>query len=344
MLVPRLFLLLLALVVSPSAPLLGQADDWPISTPAKEGMDAARLDELDAHIQAKLPHVRSFLIARHGSLVFEKYYGGASRDGLHNMQSMTKSVSSALVGIALKKGLIHSLDAKVLSYFPGDRSVVTDPRVEEITIRNLLTMSSGIGEGKLNFDKELANPIAGILSQKLLFAPGHGFQYSSPAAHLLGGVLWKATGKSVVEFARVELFHPLGMRAVVWYGDRNGLQSGGLSGLFRSRDIMKLGELYLRRGVWNGAELIPPAYVADSVKVQNKGDFYGEKVQYGYMWWITSIAGQDAFYARGYGGQYMMVIPRADLVILCTSDWTQPEFPQHFDLIGAFVLPAIGSN
>jgi CubicO group peptidase (beta-lactamase class C family) len=321
-----------------------RAGDWPISTPSREGLDEAGLARLDARIRSALPHVRSLMIARHGSLVFEHYYGDASPEKLHNIQSMTKSVSSALVGIALKKGLIKSLDNKVLDYYPEYRSVISDQRVREITIWHLLTMASGIDEMQLSFDKVLSNPIAEILRQRLLYLPGGGFQYSSPAAHLLGGVLRKATGRSVLDFARTELFQPLGLGRVEWYADSTGLQSGGLSGLWRSRDLLKFGELYLRQGTWRGAELISPAYIAESVTVQNRGKFYGEKAIYGFMWWITSIGRHEAFYARGYGGQYLVVIPRADLVVLCTSDWKRPEYPEHFALLGEFILPAITSN
>jgi CubicO group peptidase (beta-lactamase class C family) len=168
-----------------------------------------------------------------------------------------------------------------------------------------------------------------------------GFRYSSAAAHLLGGVLRKAAGRSVLDFAEVELFRPLGFGPVTWYADKTGLQSGGMSVLFRSRDTLKLGELYLRRGNWQGRALIPGEYIAESVKVQNEGDFYGEHARYGYMWRIANFAGYGTFYARGYGGQYLMVIPKADLVVLCTSDWQKPEYPEHFALIEKFVLPSI---
>lgn len=306
-------------------------------------LQAAQLAQLDAHVQARLPHVRSLLVVRHGQLVFEKYYGDASREGLHNIQSMTKSVSSALVGIAVKKGYITSIENKVVDYFPEYRDAITDQRVRSITIKHLLTMSSGIDEMRLSFDKVLANPLADILRQPLIHAPGQGFKYSSAAAHLLGGVLRKATGTSVLEFAERELFRPLGIGQVEWYADNTGLQSGGMSGLWRSRDVLKLGELYLRGGKWNGTGLISPAYIAESVTIHNTGNFYGEKAQYGYMWWITRVAGYDAFYARGYGGQYLMVIPKLDLVVLCTSDWKQPEYPEHFALVEKFVIPSVTS-
>jgi len=335
--IPYLFILL-ACARSAS---VDRPADWPVSTPLEEGMDGAKLTELDDHIRAHLPHLRSLLIARHGRLVFEKYYGDALLGTLQNVQSMTKSVSSALVGIALKKGLISSLENRALEYFPEYRDVPSDPRMGEITIKELLTMSSGIDEAPLSFDQAVANPLQEILRQRLTFSPGHGFRYSSAGAHLLGGVLRKATGKTPLEFANAALFSPLGMNHVEWYADKTGLQSGGMSGLFRARDILKLGELYLRRGRWGQLQLIAPEYVADSVKVQNQGEFYGEPARYGYMWWIAGIGGHDGFYARGYGGQYLMVLPDLDLVVLCTSDWQRPEYPDHFALIQSFILPAL---
>ena len=321
-----------------------RADDWPISAPAEAGLDASRLAQMDVHIQARLPHVRSLLVARHGHLVFERYYGNASRDKLQNIQSMTKSVSSALIGIALRKGLVTSLENKALDYFPEYRDSITDQRMRDVTIRHLLTMSSGIDAVRGSFDKVMADPLPEILRQRLLYAPGGGFRYSDLGAHLVGGVLRKATGMSVLEFANRELFDPLGMQRGVWYADKSGLQSGGMSGLWRARDVLKLGELYLRKGTWKGAELIPPAFVAESVTVQNSGDFFGEPVRYGYAWFIKDVAGHETYYARGYGGQYLMVVPKAGLVILCTSDWARPEYPEHFALVEQFVLPAIVSQ
>ena len=327
-----------ALLIAASA---GQAQEWPVSTASKQGLSQETLSRLDQQIRTQLPHLRSLLIARHGRLVVENYYGDASPDGLHNMQSMTKSVSSALVGIALRKGLVTSLDNRVADYFPEYRGAIQDDAMKAVTIRHLLTMSSGIDEARLSFDQAFADPVKEILGWRVLFAPGHGFRYSSAAAHLLGGVLRAASGQSVLDFARAELFGPLGMGKVTWYADKTGLQSGGMSGLFRSRDMLKLGELYLRHGRWRGRQLIPAAYVADSLRVHNEGDFFGTHVQYGYMWWLKKVAGHDAFWAAGYGGQYLMVVPDVDLVVLCTSDWKQPEYPEHFALVADFVLPSV---
>lgn len=214
---------------------------------------------LDAHVRARLPHVRSILISRRGQLVFERCYGDATADRPHNMQSMTKSVSSALVGIALRKGMIRSLDEKVLDHLPEYRENIRDPRMGEVAIRHLLTMSSGLDEMGLSFDHAFDDPVAEIVKQPLRFSPGRGFRYSSPAAHLLGAVLRKAVGQPVLAFAEVELFRPLEMGPVEWYVDKTGLQSGGMSGLWRSRDFLKLGELYLGRADGRGAKSSRPS-------------------------------------------------------------------------------------
>lgn len=335
---PALFLTILTGFVASSCT---RADDWPVSPPMQNGLDPSRLAQMDAHIQTQLPHLRSLLVARHGHLVFERYYGDASRDKLQNIQSMTKSISSALIGIAIREGLVASVENKVLDYFPEYRDSVTDQRMRDVTIRHLLSMSSGIDAVRGSFDKVMADPLPEILRQRLLYAPGRGFRYSDLGAHLVGGVLRKATGTSVLEFANRELFDPLGMQRGVWYADKSGLQSGGMSGLWRSRDVLKLGELYLRKGTWKGTELISPAFIAQSTTMQNSGDFFGEAVRYGYAWFIKNVAGREAFYARGYGGQYMMVLPKADLVILCTSDWERPEYPEHFALVERFVIPSV---
>ena len=334
---------MVALAACLALPCCHADDDWQVARPANVGVNESGLSAMDAYVQAHLPHVRSLLVARHGHLVFEKYYG-ESRESLQNIQSMTKSISSALLGIALRKGQVSSLDNKVLDYFPEYRDTVTDPRVKDITIRQLLTMSSGIAATHGSFDKIMAHPVPDTLRQRLLFAPGRGFKYSDSGAHLLGAVLTKATGTSVLEFARKELFGPLGVQRFIWYADNVGISSGGMSGLFRARDVLSFGELYLRNGKWNGRQIVPADFVVDSVKVHAAGNFFGETARYGYMWWIAKPGGYDAFYARGYGGQYLMVIQKLDLVILCTSDWRQPEYPEHFALIERFILPAVVSE
>jgi CubicO group peptidase (beta-lactamase class C family) len=156
------------------------AGGWKTSTPAEQGLNAATIAMMDAHARTVLPHLRSLLIARHGYLVFEGYYNGGKRDELQNIQSITKSVTSALVGIAIKQGKI-GLDQKVIEFFP-EIEFPLDPRVRAMTVRHLLTMSSGIREGPSRWVKDDDNPARSALSQNLDADPGTKFIYSSMPA------------------------------------------------------------------------------------------------------------------------------------------------------------------
>ena len=317
----------------------GIVRDWKTSAPAEQGMDAATLAKMDAHARADLPHIRSILIARHGYLVFEKYYNGGKSDELQNIQSMTKSVTSALVGIAIKEGYLK-LDQKVLDFFPEINSP-RDPRVRAITIRHLLTMSSGIREGPPEWDHIDDSPARSALMELLDADPGVKFNYSGYASHILANVISRATHRTFWDFADASLFRPLGISKVVWYRDKSGMELGCGSSLWKTTDLLKFGQLYLDKGRWNGTQLIPEWFVAESGKTHLTGDFFGTLISYGYLWFTDTISGHFTYHAKGFGGQYLLVAPDLDLVVLCTSDWRQPEYPEHYALVKDFVIPAV---
>jgi CubicO group peptidase (beta-lactamase class C family) len=316
-------------------------DNWEVTSPKEQQMNDTNLSQLDEFINQNLPHLQSLLIARHGKLVFEQYYHGGSKTEMHNMQSITKSITSALVGIALKMNYLKSLDQKIVDFFPeatADPSI--DSRVKNITINHLLTMSSGIVEENSGLDKD-DNPFKTALQQQLKSDPGTQFNYSSLAAHVFTGILARATGESLYDFADKSLFQPLGIKKVIWYTDKNGMNLGCGSSLWQSQDLLKIGQLYLNKGKWNGIEIIPQEYVKQSGKTKISGDFYGVPVTYGYLWFTDTISDKNVFLARGYGGQYLMVIPDLDMTILCTSDWHQPEYPEHYALVKNYIIPSV---
>jgi CubicO group peptidase (beta-lactamase class C family) len=315
------------------------SSDWKTSSPMMQGVDAATLAKMDAHARAALPHVRSILIARHGHLVFEEYYNGGNSDELQNMQSITKSVTSALVGIAIKEGYLK-LDQKVLDFFPEINSP-RDPRVRAITVQHLLTMSSGIREGPPQWDKIDDSPAQSALMQLLDADPGVKFNYSGYASHILATVISRATHRTFWDFADASLFRPLGISKVVWYKDKSGMELGCGSSLWKARDLLKFGQLYLDKGRWNGAQLIPEWFVMESGKTHLTGDFFGTRISYGYLWFTDTISGHVTYHAKGYGGQYLLVAPDLDLIVLCTSDWRQPEYPEHYELLKDFVIPSV---
>src|SRR5271157_807462 len=314
------------------------SSDWKTSPPAEQGLDAKKLARMNARARTDLPHLRSLLIARHGYLVFEEYYNGSSRDELQNIQSITKSVTGALVGIALKQGQI-SLDQKVLAFFPEVQSTA-DLRVRAITVKHLLTMSSGIAEGPPGWDKG-DNPVKSALIRPLAADPGTKYIYSSNALHILSAILARATHRSLMNFAQDNLIRPLGISEITWYKDKNGLELGCGSSLWKAADLLKFGQLYLNKGRWNGTQLVPEWFVAASVKTHLTGDFFGNRISYGYLWFTDTISGHAVYFALGYGGQYLLVDPDLDLVILLTSDWRQPEYPEHYVLIKDFVIPSV---
>lgn len=325
-----------------SCNLLRNQDSWEISAPSEQQMNESVLSQLDKHINDSLPHLQSLLIARHGKLVFEQYYHGGSKNEFHNMQSITKSITSALVGIALKKGYLKSSDQKLVDFFPELTDSITDGRVKNITLYHLLTMSSGIVEERYSkWDKNDDNPFRTALKQQLKSDPGSQFNYSGLASHVFTGILFRATEISLYDFADENLFQPLGIRKVIWYTDKNGMYLGCGSSLWKSRDLLKIGQLYLNKGMWNGIELIPEAYINQSGKTQISGNFFGTIINYGYLWFTDTISDYNVFFAGGYGGQYLMVIPDLAMTILCTSDWKQPGYPEHYVLVKDYIITSV---
>jgi CubicO group peptidase (beta-lactamase class C family) len=201
-------------------------------------------------------------------------------------------------------------------------------------------MSSGIREGPPQWDKT-DNPAVSAFTQSLDAEPGVKFNYSSYASQILATVVSRATRKTLWEFADTSLFRPLGISKVVWYKDKSGMELACGSSLWKATDLLKFGQLYLDKGRWNGAQLIPEWFIAESGKTHLTGDFFGTGISYGYLWFTDTISGHRVYHAAGYGGQYLLVAPGLDLVVLCTSDWRQPEYPEHYALTKDFVIPAI---
>lgn len=143
------------------------------------------------------------------------------------------------------------------------------------------------------------------------------------------------------DFADVNLFRPLRISTVVWYKDKRGMELACGSSLWKAADLLKFGQLYLDKGRWQGVQLIPEWFVGESGKTHLTGDFFGVRISYGYLWFTDTISGYRTYHAKGYGGQYLLVAPDLDLVVLCTSDWRQPEYPEHYALVKDFVVPAI---
>ena len=350
----RLFLLLLCGLLLFAPPLVAQAldtaqplsprqgdDGWSASTAASAGLSTARLQAMETVIRSgEFKKIGSILIARHGKLVYENYFDGSDATALRNTRSATKSVTDMLVGIAIDKGLLSGVDAPILPFFPDKQPVQNpDPRKAKITVEDFLTMSSLLEcddwndfsrgneermyviEDWIQFTLDL--PIKGFPSwvKKPKDAPyGRSFSYCTAGATTLGGVLERATKTPVPEFAMKNLFARLGIQKVDWNFSPLGLaQTGGGLGL-QSRDLLKLGQLYLNGGVWKNFRIVSESWVKTSTQPHTRID---EQNEYGYFWWLKSFKFGEkscaAFYMSGNGGNKVAVFPALDMVAVLTS-------------------------
>jgi CubicO group peptidase (beta-lactamase class C family) len=347
---------------------------WKTAAPAEQGMDPAVLDDLDTKVPEFYPQVRSVLVVRHGYLVYEGYWQGVTAGDGHDVRSVTKSVVSALVGIALRDRHLRSLDQTVEELLAEHLPARADPRLRQATLEQLLTMTSGLagddsslgGDDRL-WDRMFQSPdwVRYTLGRRLETTPGESFAYSSATSHLLSAIVADSSGQSTMEFARQELFGPLGIAAdkadepairrwpptsamveafqqapVAWPTDPQGYHFGGAFLKLPARDLAKLGYLYLNGGRWDGTQVIPAEYVAASTRPQS--DPSVGPGDYGYQWWVTSELGYPSFFALGYGGQTIRVIPKLDLVAVVTSDPDQERYDAP-NLVVETIVPAVTS-
>lgn len=295
--------------------------------------DAQKLEQLAARIRNDLPRVRAVVVVRDGGLLFESYRAGTDPDALHDVASVAKSVTSALIGIALAEGRIASLEQKAVDLLPRQLLPARDSRFNDVTLRHLLTMTSGLG------GPGAMTRVQPILQRSMHAAAGFVFQYSSAAEHLLSVILSHRTGMSAAAYAERKLFAPLGITHYNWFGDDDGYTFGSHDLFLRPQDMARIGQLYLQQGRWAGAQIVPAAYVAESVRVQvppTSGAPHG----YGFLWWPT-VAIQDtpAYSAAGFGGQFIFVVPSRQLVVAAVSD--QEERGQGAGFVREVVLPAV---
>jgi CubicO group peptidase (beta-lactamase class C family) len=343
------------------------AAEWQTAEAASVGLDGAVLQRMDVRIRAgDFKQITSVLIARRGKLVHEAYFGG-DVETLRNTRSVTKGITGMLVGIAIERGAIGSVDAPILSFFPDKQPVANpDPRKAKITIEDFLTMSSLLEcddwndfsrgneermylvEDWLGFALDL--PIRGFpsWSRNPKDAPyGRSFSYCTAGVFVLGRVLERATKQRVEDFARATLFAPLGIEKLQWqlspYGEAQ--TGGGL--LLRSRDLLTLGQLYLARGVWNGKAIVPARWIEASRRPHANID---EDDDFGYLLWLRTFLTGDAttaaFYMTGTGGNRLIVFPALDLVVVITTTNFRVPDPHGISdrLVRDVILAAVRQN
>ncbi|HEY8874336.1 MAG TPA: serine hydrolase domain-containing protein, partial [Stellaceae bacterium] len=324
-----------------------------VAAPDLEGLDPALICGIGPRLEAlKEANAHGVVIARHGRLVYERYFAGndwrlstplgdVNFDAAtkHDMRSISKSVTSLLVGIAFDRGLLTDLDAPVFSFFPEYEALRT-PEKDRITLRHLLTMSSGLAwnentvpfTGPSNSYSQMeAAPRADhfVLAQPLAAQPGEVFNYNTGTANLLGLILRKISGKRLDAFAKETLFDPLRIEDWDWDYDAGFNPAAGTGLRLRPRDLAKIGQLVLQHGVWNGRQVVSSAWIEEAMIPRTTGKSLMLKLvpegisSYGFLWWLGRLPvdhpEHDLIVANGYGGQRLFILPDLDLVVVTTA-------------------------
>jgi CubicO group peptidase (beta-lactamase class C family) len=296
--------------------------DWRQSTPEAQGLDSTVLAQMVESVSQKKLNVHSVTVLRHGYIVMDAYFCPYRQDALHDVASVTKSITSAPVGIAVDKGLF-STDKRLLSYFSEEVPKDPEPSKKQITVDNLLTMRPGMdcgfkpGEQELEAMRRTDDWVRYALALPMIDPPGTKFGYCSPGFHLLSSILTAATHEPEADFGRKYLFEPIGIKQVVWPPDPQGRTHGWGDSHFFAHDLARLGYLYLHKGNWNGKQIISSDWVARSTAVHANTGRPG--VDYGYGWWLYPDQNPREFSANGRGGQKITVWPDKDMIVVITG-------------------------
>jgi CubicO group peptidase (beta-lactamase class C family) len=339
-------------------------DGWAVAAPADEGFDPAELCAVGPALEETNAH--AVLVVRHGKLVYERYFAGEDQrwgqplgriphDAAtrHDLRSITKSVTSLLVGIAVDYGWIKDIDAPVLSLLP-QYADLRSPEKDRITLRHLLTMSSGLAwsedlpysdpRNSERLMSDAPDPYRYVLEQPFATVPGERWTYSGGSTALLSAVLKQVSGRSLKVLAREVLFAPLGIDDVEWVRYPNGdpVAASGLR--LRPRDIAKIGRLVLDHGAWQGRQIVSADWIAQSTTKQIAAE---DETDYGFQWWLghSQVDGQDLRWSAGvgWGGQRLFLVPDRDLLVVVTAGlYDQPDQQDALGrtVLERYVLPA----
>jgi len=301
-------------------------DGWRTSTPEAQGFDSAKLAEVFDFVKANDTQIHSLLIIRNGFVVLDAYFFPYGRDLVHDVASITKSVTSTLIGIALDKGFIKDVTQPVLDFFPGYTPANLNEWKRKLTIENLLTMTSGLcrdyqsGEAQLIRMRLAEDWAKFMLDLPLVSEPGRRFAYCSGASQILSAIVTKAAGENELDFARKYLFGPLGIQDVYWPMSPAGDNTGWGDFFIKPHDLAKIGYLFLKEGRWGDLQIISKRWVQEATRERVTPD---EGTGYGYRWWMPKD--QPGLYeGRGRGGQRLSIWPQMNLVAVFSGSGFEP--------------------
>lgn len=349
---------------------------WRHSALETQGIDSGKLADMFEYIRDENIAVDSVTIVRNGYMVTDAYLHPLFQPGQkHIIHSCTKSVMSALVGIAIDKGFLKGVDQRVVDFFPDKVFANMDERKKAITVKHLLTMSHGIRtldswlykwQGLIK-TRASRDWVKYILDRPMDVMPGKRYDYSNSSSFLLAAIVRRQTNRNVLNFAREHLFHPLGITDVRWPANPGGIQIGWGEMWLTPHDMAKFGWLYLNNGYWDGRQIVSKQWVRESTQVHTfprsfrkvigedgglllrktlwswivHNFFLSISGEYGYQWWLDNSGIYSAF---GYGGQYIMIVPDKNLVAVFTGVLKDAHVEKPGVLLKEYIIPAVSSE
>lgn len=309
------------LIAEVSAPETEEVWEWQYDTLENRNINASQINSVHNTIDSY--PINAEVIVKDGVIVDEYYKDGYDKTSVFTLQSTSKSITSAIFGIAIDKGYIDSVEEPISNYFP--QILNSDSQYKsQITIWNLLTHTTGLdASDTANWNEWLAsdNWVNYVLNRPATSRPGTVFNYFTANTHLLSAIIQQATGKTTLEFGKEYLFDKLDIDSVECTTDSQGISDGGNGFAMNVYDMAKIGELYLNNGVWNGEQIISEQWIKDSTTTQFERS--SGSADYGYQWWVRTFGDNNypSFFAQGHYGQYIFVVPDLKLVVVLTSHY-----------------------
>ncbi len=320
----------------------------PHSTPEKQGVSAAAIDSFLTAVAKSKNEFHSMVIVRHGNVIAEGWWNPYRPDLKHTMYSLSKSFTSTAIGFAVTEGKL-SINDKVVSFFPNSLPDTVKPWLAQLKVRDLLTMSVGMEPDPTSvIPFKTTDWVKAFLATPILHEPGTKFLYNSMATFMLSAIVQKVTGQTVYDYLKPRLFDPLGFTGEDWEQNLQGINTGGWGLRLKTEDMAKMGQLYLQKGMWNGKQILPAAWVneATTFKIDQAPD--APKAQKDTNDWMQGYCYQfwrcrhNEFRGDGAFGQYIIVMPDQDAVIAITSE--SSTMPDELNLVWKYLLPAMKPN
>lgn len=315
-------------------------DEWQRATPESVGFSSEKLLEAVTAHDFDTMGLHSLLMIKNGYIILEVYRYPYGPETLHNVNSVTKSFTSTLYGIAHDRKAVKNVSSRVLDYFPEYKAAETDKRKLAMTVEDVLTMRTGqnwnenaTGTTGNGFYQMIwsENWIDFILGTPMMMEPGLAFDYNSGAPHIISAIIQKTTGGTEA-FARENLFGPLGIRNYAWKNDPQGIPAGGYGLSLRARDLAKLGFLYMNGGMWDGKRIVSKKWTEQATDVHtDAAGSFNPTYNYGYQWWLDPEG--YGYSAQGYGGQYLVVYPEQDGILVTNCSLDSRNASSFFSLI-----------